>query len=234
MIYNKKSRVYKMRKIILAVLAIALTSLILVSWYFFYRNTASAGTSLPAVKDNGGISEKSKAVVRAKVMMYPGEPADVQKFEIVQVPVELIPENAITDVSQIKGMLMRNTVEKKELITANDLMPKNAWFEDGDRLIEHNFAEGAVPASVEAGSLIDIKLFKPGEEDNVVVSKAAVISRDGNLLSFYLNAEEQEYIKESAAEGMLFAVRYIDETQTESSVTYVPPYGKKTDSFSVR
>lgn len=228
MSYNKKNRHQTIKSIVLAVSAIALTALITALGCFFYLSGA-ASAGLNAAKESGsGAVDKLGAAVRAKCRLNPGDIIDVDKVETVQAPLDLIPENAAVGVSQIKGMLLKHTVEEREFITLTDLMPENAWYEDGDRLIEHNFAEGAVPASVAEGSLIDIKLFSSGEEDSVVVSKAAVISRNANLLAFYLNGREQEYLKESASEGMLFAVCYIDEAQKESSVTYIPLYDKKT------
>ncbi len=99
-------------------------------------------------------------------------------------------------------------------------------FEETDRLTDHLFAERSVPEALESSSLIDIKLFKAGAEDAVVVSKATVMERNGNLLSFFLNAEEQEYLKEASNEGQLFVVLYADPFQSPSPVTYLPGYMK--------
>jgi hypothetical protein len=124
-------------------------------------------------------------------------------------------------------MRLRREIAAKELLNDMDLMPKEAVCEADDRLIEHNFSEGAVPATVSGGSAIDIKLFVKGGEDSLVISKAIVISRSNNLLSFYMDEIEQEYIKEAASEGMLFAVQYIDNSQKASEVTYVPLFDKE-------
>lgn len=228
MSYSKKSRSRKIKGIMFSLSVFAVTALIVGFACFFYLNGAASEN--PVVKENGsGIPDKTRMVVRAKCNLKPGDPVSLEKVEAVQVPLDFAPENAAVSVAKIKGMLLKHAVQEKELITLNDLMPQNSRYEDGDRLIEHNFADGAVPATVSAGDLIDIKLFRHGGEDSVVVSKAAVVSRDANLLGFYLNSREQEYLKESAAEGMLFTVRYIDEIQSESSVTYIPKYDKKSN-----
>ena len=60
----------------------------------------------------------------------------------------------------------------------------------------------------------------------MVISKAMVISRNANLLSFYLNRREQEFLKEAATEGMLLSVQYLNDSQIASEVTYMPSYVK--------
>jgi hypothetical protein len=152
---------------------------------------------------------------------------DTSKAELAEVPGELVPQGAITSLSKLNNMKLKQDVAAKELLNDMDLIPKDSIFEDEDRLIEHNFSEGAVPAAVSEGSTIDIKLFVKGGEDSLVVSKAEVISRTDNLLSFYMDGREQEYIKEAASEGMLFAVQYIDTSQKASEVTYIPLYDKE-------
>ncbi|MGE5629797.1 MAG: hypothetical protein ACM3TR_01730 [Caulobacteraceae bacterium] len=224
MAYYKKSRTYNIKKSVLLIIGFAFSIFIIFLGYFLYLNMTVSGKA--ATEGNGTIiaKEKTMNILRAKCSMGPGEILDMSKVELIEVPVDLVPANAIVSISGIKNTRLRRAIVEKEFIKSGDLMPENAWFEDGDRLIEHNFAEGAIPASAAGGSIIDIKLFKAGEEDKVVISKATVISRNGNLLSFYLNPVEQEYLKESASEGMLFAVQYIDESQNTSGVTYIPAY----------
>jgi hypothetical protein len=227
MSYNKKYRLRKARLIVLIAFIAVLTVSLISLGYVFYINS-SASPSRSSIKDGTGKAEDQyKPAVRAKHKLNPGDPIEADKVEVVQIPSDLAPDNTVESISRISNMLVKHTVEKRGLITMGDLMPKNALYEDDDRLIEHNFPEGAIPASIEAGSMIDIKMFKPGSEDSVVVSKAVVISRDENILTFFLNSREQEYLKESASEGRLFAVGYIDDSQSGSLVTYVPLYESK-------
>ena len=146
---------------------------------------------------------------------------------MVEVPAELIPEGSITSISRLNNMRLKHEIAEKEFLNETDLMPKDTAYEEGDRLIEHRFPEGAVPAAVAEGSLIDIKLFMKGGEDRIVVSKAVVVSRSNDLLAFCLDGGEQEFLKEAAAEGMLFAVQYCDNSQKASEVNYIPLYDKE-------
>lgn len=97
-------------------------------------------------------------------------------------------------------------------------------YEADDRLMEHNFEPGTVPIAAIVGTLVDIKLVKDNAEDQIVISKAAVVQRNETILAFYLNAIEQEYLKDAAAEGNLILTVYANNSQPPSIVTYVPSY----------
>jgi len=224
MSYVRTIRSQRIRHIVLAAAVVGLAALsALGAYYYCLYGTGVTGIAAPG-SGVAGSPDKYRKVIRATYGLNPGDAITPEVVELVEVPEDLIPEGAVTNASAIEGMRIKYGTSKGEIIMLGDLLPETALYDEDDRLIEHNFPEGSVPASVGVGSLIDIKLFKPGGEDCVVVSKAVVLSRNANLLSFYLNSREQEYLKESAAEGLLFAVCYINDTQNESSVTYKPAY----------
>ena len=224
MAYSKKNRVHTVKKAAFTVICMVCTAFIAYFCFMLYGNT------LPEENLNSGnsntLQNKTVLVARAKLGMKQGELPDAGKVEMIEVPAELVPEGAVTSFPRLNNMRMKREIAEKEFLNAADLMPKEAVLEDSDRLIEHNFAVGAVPAAVSAGSAIDIKLFIKGGEDCVVISKAFVISRSANLLAFYLDGKEQEFIKEAATEGTLFVVQYIEPSQNASEVTYIPLYDK--------
>lgn len=226
MAYNRKIKLYGMKQnallgvFILCIIAISLTG------YFYYRNSISKAAANPANGKDKKAPEKTLLIARAKSGMKQGELLDVSRVELVEIPAELAPRGAVTSFSKLDSIRLKREVAEKEFLNTLDFMTGNVSFEEGDRLIEHNFAEGAVPAEVAEGSAIDIKLFVKGEEDQVVISKITVISRTDSLLSFYMNEQEQEFIKEAATEGVLFAVQYADTSQMASDVTYVPTYSR--------
>lgn len=173
-------------------------------------------------------SEQAKLIslVRANTAIKAGEPADITKFEIVAVPKNLVPDNAVTSMQQLKEKRVARDMGKNEFLLQDDIVDSTAWYEEGDRLMEHTFQEGAIPATVAVGSVVDIKLFKQKSEDTVVVSKTAVIGKTDKTLSFYLNSMEQEFLKEANTEGLLFLVQYLDKAQPASITTYYPSYRK--------
>ncbi|MDD4503374.1 MAG: SAF domain-containing protein [Clostridiaceae bacterium] len=227
MAYNKKNKLYAIRRGFIISICILCAVVILSAGYMLYPNMVSE-KAVNNSKDGSNTSKgKTVLIARAKLNMSQGELLDASKAELVEVSVELAPKGAITSFSKLDNMRLKREIAEKEFLNEMDMMPKDAVYEEGDRLIEHNFAEGAVPAAVSEGSAIDIKLFIKGGEDSLVVSKAVVISRSANLLSFYMDGSEQEFIKEAASEGMLFAVQYIDASQRASEVTYIPLYDKE-------
>lgn len=224
MAYVRQARIDSNKKIMITVSCLAII-LVLVSIGIFITNEKTGN------KETINISskvEQAKQVnlLRTNRKIQAGEAADISKFEFITVPKELVPEGAVTAVQLLKGKRLTNNLEKSEFILQSDLVDSSTWYEEGDRLMEHTFQDGAIPATVDVGSVVDIKLFKQGASDMVVVSKAAVIGKNQNTLSFYLNSEEQEFLKEANTEGQLFLVQYLDKAQTASMITYYPSYNK--------
>lgn len=229
--YDGKFRALAARKrMMLSTMFIILTAIIIYEAFLLYRSSGPY-VEAEAGKPVGDASPvENIGILRVIGGMEQGELPDAGKVEMIKVPRELTPEGAVTSLEELKGMRLRHKIAGKELLNKLDLIPEAAVFEAGDRLIEHGFQDGTVPATVVEGSAIDIKLFVRGGEDPVVVSKAVVVSRDANLLSFYMDEREQECIKEAAAEGILFAVQYLDDAQTPSRVTYSTRYFKEDNS----
>jgi hypothetical protein len=224
--YSKKAKTYVIKRLLLIVIGIVCSGVIFYAGYLFYRNVSLEEKNNTLGSAIGEGSKGTMEVARAKHSMSQGELLDINKVEMIEVPSELSPKGAITSIAKLSGKRLKREVGEKELLNDMDLIAERYLLEEDARLMEHNFAEGAVPAAVAEGNYIDIKLFISGKKDCVVISKTLVISRNASLLSFYVNMEEQEFIKEAAGEGLLFAVKYIDTSQIASVVTYVPPYNK--------
>lgn len=184
--------------------------------------------------NTASINKKNINVVRASGNIQAGEIADVIKFEVVAMPKEFVPPGAVESIQWLRNKRVSNSKSDKEILLQSDLVESGNWYDEGDRLMEHTFQDGAIPLTVVVGSIVDIKLFKPGYQDNVVISKAIVISKVDKTLSFYLNEVEQEYIKEANIEGQLFLVQYLDKSQQESNVTYLPTYAKDNKTVGIK
>lgn len=163
-------------------------------------------------------------VVRASRNIQAGEMADGLKFDVVAMPKEFVPPGAVESVQWLQNKRVSNAISDKEILLQSDLVDSGDWYDEGDRLLEHTFQDEAIPLTVVVGSIVDIKLFRPGKPDNVVIAKTIVIGKVDKTLSFYLNEIEQEYIKEANIEGQLFLVQYLDKSQQEGTITYLPTY----------
>ena len=226
MSYNKKFRYFSVKQWVYFAVAIICMIIILYEGYLLYSKIFSGNIINTSAEIGSGSKSNTIAILQAKQDMEQGELLDVSKLEMIEVPVELAPKGAVTSLSRLDAMRLKHKVAERELLNELDLMPEAAALEEEDRLMEHNFEAGTVPAAVVPGSVIDIKLFIRGGADPVVVSKAVVISRNAELLSFYMNEREQELIKEAASEGILFAVQYIEDSQRPSIVTYTAAFEK--------
>lgn len=173
-------------------------------------------------------NDKNVNVVRAKVNIDAGTVLNtdiVNNFEIVSTPVDFAPLNYISSLDDIKDKSLKYPISEKQFLTTTFLISSNEWYKPDDKLVEHNFQPGSIPEDVKAGSIIDVKLFRQGSVDLVVLAKKTVISRKENVIAFYLNYSEQEYIKESSSEGTQFIVEYANDGQPASQVTYTTKFG---------
>ncbi|HUV84803.1 MAG TPA: hypothetical protein VMV86_03790, partial [Methanosarcinales archaeon] len=173
-------------------------------------------------------------VVRASRNIQAGEIADTIVFDVVAMPKEYVPTGAVESVQWLQNKRVSNAISDKEILLQSDLVDSGDWYDEGDRLMEHTFQDEAIPLTVVVGSIVDIKLFKPGNLDNVVIAKAIVIGKVDKTLSFYLNEMEQEYIKEANMEGQLFLVQYLDKSQQECAVTYLPIYTQGNKELGIK
>jgi hypothetical protein len=217
-----------------AVIALGVIIVLSLAGITFYFTGASKRVENKEQLDTSMVQQDKLSVVRAVRAVQPGESADVSNFEVISMPKEMSPTGAVSNIQQLKGKIVVNSLEDKEILMLKDLALKADYYEQDDRLIEHAFQEGAIPKSVEVGSVVDIKLFRPLAEDAVVVSKTVVISKVENTLSFYLNSIEQENIKEAGSEGLIFMVQYLDKLQPSSTVTYTPSYVKGFAESSIK
>jgi hypothetical protein len=231
---DKKSKTKKILNII-GIILIVIMSLLLV--YALYNRfwkpkdiNSSADNlqqSTEKIMKNGEVS-----IFTAKSDLKPGTILGPDNLVMVMRPENETPENAIKSLTDIKGKRLKTRRSANEVVLLTDLISDESWFMGEDRYTEHKFMPESIPAIVQVGSLVDIKLFINGGEDPIVISKAVVESRTGDVLGFYLNFEEQEYLKEAASQGLLFLTVYADSNQPASVVTYKTQYELKNKDIS--
>ena len=229
---DKKVKTGKTLNIVATVLIVIMALLLFIALYRRFiihatneqlgitdNNTSVSDTVNPLTNIKGDVN-----VVVAKKSMAPGEVLLREYVEMVTRPAKDVPQNALTSINGIEGKRIKVSKVPNEILLDMDLVSRDEWYDDEDRYLEHKFMPEAIPAVVQIGSIVDIKLLKNDAEDPIVVSKVAVESRTGDVLGFYLNFEEQEYIKEATSEGTLFVTVYAGKSQPPSQVTYKPTY----------
>lgn len=235
--YKTNPNKFNFKKILKPVLIIAAVMAVLILCYYgamkiVYKGDAkdSANATIIGVEK---IVEKQVTVLKYTEDLNIGDPVSELKVLPEEVMESEVPANAVRSILDLKDKRLKTKVFKKEYVLSDDLIDVSLWYEKSDRLVEHIFPEGTVPAFVKEGSLIDIKQFKVGDVDPFVIAKAVVVSKNGSALSMLLNSVEQEYLKESAAEGNLFIVQYGDSYQEASPVTYTPNYIDKQNFLDI-
>lgn len=196
--------------------------------YLYITRGTSGQTDKPVINQNIENEKKIKVLLTSKSMTA-GDYIDSTYYDEVEYLQEEIPEDAVLDPIELQGKILRNDLEQGSIIRRKDLLHKMPY-EENDRFVEHNFIDGAIPTTIPPeqliGSIVDINLFKSGAVDEIVVSKATIVAKDGNKLAFHLNPIEQEYLKEASTEGVYYLTAYLEKNQKASEVTYRPSYSK--------
>jgi hypothetical protein len=197
--------------------------------YLFIKQQAQINTPVGNENVNTTVAnpgEVKKAFLATKDLVA-GEFIDINDFEekIIDETMAL-PEDVVTDPNDLIDKRVKVNMKKDQYLQLNNLIHKNAWYEDGDRRIEHVFTDGAIPITIArnelVGKYVDIMLFRKGQSDLVVVAKEPIIAEDGSTLAFNLNTQQIELLKEAATEGTFYIQVYLSEDQAASDVTYMP------------
>ncbi len=143
------------------------------------------------------------------------------------VKIETIGSNGIVGVNETTGSIgISETTGKTESGNLNySSISEQISYSDDERLMEQAFTFESIPSDCKEGSLIDIKLYDPVGVDPVIISKVEIVKRNANILSMYLNQEEQEKIKQSISEGSVYLLMYANKNQKPYISNYVPNYG---------
>lgn len=198
-----------------------------VGYYFIIKSNGDN----PTLAMSTSVQTEIKTVYIAAKDMEAGSIVSVEDFNPSQVDINTpLPADVVTDIEEISNQRLKNDVKANQHLQRGALIHKNAWYEKGDRFIEHAFVDGAIPVTISrdklVGTLVDIMLFRKDGEDDVVISKAPITAESSNILGFNLNEIEAEYLKEAATEGTFYIKAYLDESQEASVVTYIPAYAK--------
>lgn len=156
-----------------------------------------------------------------------GESLQSTDFEQIELEVDQVSSNLVKDIKEINGKVAKNDIRVGEQLVRDNLLLKSEY-EEGDRFIEIALVDGVIPSTIAEneiiGTIIDVRLFLPGAEDKIVLSKQTIVAKSGNNLGFYLNPTEIENIKEAPIEGSLYIAVYPNENENESDITYIPGY----------
>lgn len=157
-----------------------------------------------------------------------------QKFALISVPAQQVPDNAITQANLDKLYKDENSDEyqmtakldlSKNTVLTTDMVEKSN--ESGTfRMGEYTMI--SLPSKLNAGDYIDIRIAYPTSADFVVLSKVKVQDANTNTIWLKLAESQMLLLNEAIIESYivdgtkLYASQYVDAAQVELNATYVP------------
>ena len=171
--------------------------------------------------------------VQKDEILTASEDAD-QKFALISVPAQQVPDNAITQANLDKLYKDENSDEyqmtakldlSKNTVLTTDMIEKSS--ESGTfRMGEYTMI--TLPSKLNAGDYIDIRIAYPTSADFVVLSKVKVQDANTNTIWLKLAESQMLLLNEAIIESYivdgtkLYASQYVDAAQVELNATYVP------------
>ena len=171
--------------------------------------------------------------VQKDEILTASEDAD-QKFALISVPAQQVPDNAITQANLDELYKDENSDEyqmtakldlSKNTVLTTDMIEKSS--ESGTfRMGEYTMI--TLPSKLNAGDYIDIRIAYPTSADFVVLSKVKVQDANTNTIWLKLAESQMLLLNEAIIESYivdgtkLYASQYVDAAQVELNATYVP------------
>ena len=171
--------------------------------------------------------------VQKDEILTASEDAD-QKFALISVPAQQVPDNAITQANLDELYKDENSDEyqmtakldlSKNTVLTTDMIEKSS--ESGTfRMGEYTMI--TLPSKLNAGDYIDIRIAYPTSADFVVLSKVKVQDANTNTIWLKLAESQMLLLNEAIIESYivdgtkLYASQHVDAAQVELNATYVP------------
>jgi hypothetical protein len=175
--------------------------------------------------------EQNVPVVTAVSDIEPGTVIERRHVRVKLIKESSVSNSMLTNIEDAVGQKAVTSVLKSDYLRLNDLVGKNNWYEDDDRII-------ILPVSIEErlanlirkGSYIDIRLKRDispevqtilhkvkvedmlDENGNSLESKTAINSKTA-FMKLILNDNDRQKMYTSLTEGKLIYELYCDETQ---------------------
>jgi len=227
MAYYISRKEYKSKLLLkLLIVALILVILLSISYTAFAKHNAGKADLSNPILEKAKQAGPALIAYKAKSDMAIGTKASSKDFEMVQVDSNLVVADCVMSLNELKNRRLARNMMRNDLLKKTDLVEEAFFFKSDDRLIEQEFSPDEIPSDCQAGSIIDIRLFKPDRSDPVVISKVYVIKREECSLSMYMDMEEQELLKQALREGKLYILLYANLNQEASNVDYSPNYTK--------
>ncbi|PYG89133.1 SAF domain-containing protein [Ruminiclostridium sufflavum DSM 19573] len=178
-------------------------------------------------------------------VFVPAAAVDIKQGTVIQekhLKIKEIPKSASStaiaiNIKQIIGKKAKSGIQKDDYIRSNDLVLRNSWYKDDERIIVLPMSiEERLANLIKKGTYVDIRLKKESSDviDTILYkvrvedildetgcsldSKSAMNTRTA-YIELILNEEERQRIYSAEMEGKLIYELYCDEMQKPVKIT---------------
>ena len=153
-----------------------------------------------------------------------GSTVEAYDISLIEVPLDAVPENAITDLSQLENKQYKIDLSVYTYLTEEMLMEGILT----DDMRELDLVLDEVPIGLEIGDYVDIRISFPLGEDFIAMSHKRVVGIFDNVIKLVINQQDfytYEGMKTDSAiysTTKLYAARYVEAGLQQASQTYYP------------
>lgn len=219
--YNRK-RYILYGSIILAVIVVACITIAFLSYHRDITNLTA---------ENNQLKEEINTYESEMVPVYyllesvkAGAPIESYDVDIVNVPIQAVPENAITDSAELEGMLYKIDLEANTYLTTAVI--QTDILTDDMRELDIIFAE--VPIGLKEGDYIDVNIGFPLGQPFIAMSHKKVVAINNNVLKLVISQNDfytYESMKKDVAtysSTRIFGAKYVESGIQQPAITYYP------------
>ena len=207
--------------VIIGVLAVALVGVILVSKNISDKQKKEIDNLNSTIKS---LQQDMTSVYATTEDVKAGGDVDLEKVSTIEVPKSAVPENAVTDESDLEGKLYKIGLKANSYITKDMLLDDK--LNNNERTLDIVMSE--TPIGVEVGDYIDVRISFPEGQDYIAMSHKKVVGISGSTLKLAV-VEHDFYRYESMKTDLslyeaakIYASTYVEAGLQKSAKNYYP------------
>ena len=153
-----------------------------------------------------------------------GKAIEADSLIAINIPLTAIPENAITDLSQVEGKLYKTNLSANTCLS-EDMVIDNIITDD---LRELDVIMDEIPIGLEEGDFVDVRIAFPLGQDYIGMTKKEVLGIVDNVVKLIVNEEDfytyqsMESDKSIYSGTKIYAAKYVESMIQKSAKNYYP------------
>lgn len=207
--------------VIIGVLAVALIGVIIISKNVSDKQKKEIDNLNSTIKS---LQQDTVSVYSTTEDVKAGGDVDLEKVSTIEIPKSSVPENAVTDESDLEGKKYKIGLKANSYITKDMLLD----YKLTQNLRTLDVVMSETPIGVEVGDYIDVRISFPEGQDYIALSHKKVVGISGNTLKLQV-VEHDFYRYESMKTDLslyeaakIYASTYVEAGLQKSAKQYYP------------